>query len=106
MTRWGRPKHRTGFLILFLLGVGTVFFAACAPRGAKNWPFSIGPQTYAVALGDLDGDGDLDALAVGDLNNDSAPDIFVGSVNHADSQRTDLAERWPGRVYAKIKLVQ
>lgn len=41
---------------------GLALISACAPRGAKNWPFSIGPQTNAVALGDLDGDGDLDAF--------------------------------------------
>lgn len=41
---------------------------ACAPAGARNWPFSIDPQTYAVALGDLDGDGDLDAFLANEEN--------------------------------------
>jgi hypothetical protein len=55
--------------VLFFLGL----FAACAPRDAKNWPFSIGPQTNAVALGDLDGDGDLDAFLANGENEVPVP---------------------------------
>jgi hypothetical protein len=44
------------------------------PPGAQNWPFSIGPQTYAAALGDLDGDGDLDAYLANGENEVPVPD--------------------------------
>ena len=69
--------RKTGCLTLSVLGwaaVGMIVLVACAPAGAKNWPFSIGPQTYASALGDLDGDGDLDAYLANGENEVAVPD--------------------------------
>jgi hypothetical protein len=71
-------------LVLLCLALLT----SCAPRGAKNWPFSIGPQTYAVALGDLDGDGDLDAFLANGENEVPVPDtvwLNDGRGNFSDS---------------------
>jgi hypothetical protein len=44
------------------------------PPGAQNWPFSQGPRSYDVALGDLDGDGDLDAYLANGENEVPVPD--------------------------------
>jgi hypothetical protein len=53
--------------------LGASILTACAPEGAKNWPFSIGPQTYAVALGDLNGNGHLDAFLANGENEVAVP---------------------------------
>jgi hypothetical protein len=58
---------------LILIVLVAALLAGCAPQGARNWPFSIGPQTYAVALGDLDGDGDLDAFLANGENEVPVP---------------------------------
>jgi hypothetical protein len=60
-----------GWSMIVVLGASIL--TACAPEGAKNWPFSIGPQTYAVALGDLNGNGHLDAFLANGENEVPAP---------------------------------
>lgn len=61
-----RARTTASITILLLI-------AACVPKGARNWLFSIGPQTYAAALGDLDGDGDLDAFLANGENEVPVP---------------------------------
>jgi hypothetical protein len=84
-----RRRPRAASIAPLIGGVLVVtFLSGCAPRGAKNWPFSIGPQTYAVALGDLDGDGDLDAYLANGENEVPMPDtvwLNDGSGNFTDS---------------------
>lgn len=58
---------------LLLVAFGGLILTSCIPKGAKNWLFSIGPQTYEVALGDLDGDGDLDAFMANGENEVPVP---------------------------------
>lgn len=70
------PRHiglSFGLALVALLCLVLVSGCAGPPRGAKNWPFSIGPQTYAVALGDLDGDGDIDAFLANGENEVPVP---------------------------------
>ncbi len=52
--------HKTTVLILLLL-------TGCYSCG-YGWPFNTRPHTYAAALGDLDGDGDLDAYLANGKN--------------------------------------
>lgn len=77
-------KRRRVFCMLVISGRWSVallaeallcsaLLTACIPKGARNWPFSIGPQTYAVTLGDLDGDGDLDAYLANGENEVPVP---------------------------------
>ena len=71
MPRRGRIRRFGGQVLACLLCLALL--SACAPPGARNWPFSIGPRTYAVALGDLDGDGDLDAFLANGENEVPVP---------------------------------
>jgi hypothetical protein len=59
-----RRPRAAGITPLIGIVLVVTFLSGCVPLGAKNGPFSFGPQTYAVALGDLDDDGDLNVLAV------------------------------------------
>lgn len=81
-----RPFTAWSWALLFL-----ACLSACAPPGARNWPFSIGPQTYAVALGDLDGDGDLDAFLANGENEVPVPNTVwlndgVGNLSDTGQQ--------------------
>jgi len=83
----GRARRRLlsawVWALLFLISL-----SACAPPGARNWPFSIGPQTYGAALGDLDGDGDLDAFLANGENEVPVPNtvwLNDGEGNFTDS---------------------
>lgn len=72
--------------VIFLLCI--LLLSACAPEGAKNWPFSIGPQTYAVGLGDLNGNGHLDAFLANGENEVPVPNTIWlndGAGNFQDS---------------------
>ena len=65
---------KTTGLWVTAIAFGVFLLTACAPKGAKNWPFSIGPQTNSVALGDLDNDGDQDAFLANGENEVPVPD--------------------------------
>jgi hypothetical protein len=54
--------RKTGFHPLILMGL--LLLSACTPF----FQYGIGAQTHAVALGDLDGDGDLDAYLANSEN--------------------------------------
>jgi hypothetical protein len=68
-----RRDHTSGRWGALVILLSALALAACVPQGAKNWLFSIGPQTYAVALGDLDNDGDLDAFLANGENEVPVP---------------------------------
>ncbi len=59
-------------LLVTCLGV----LAGCSllGEGAYAWPNNTRPHTYWTALGDLDGDGDLDAYLANGENEGAAPD--------------------------------
>jgi len=65
--------------------------------GAYGWPNNTRPHTYWTALGDLDGDGDLDAYLANGENEGVAPDTvwlnngrgrFSGGANQPDENET------------------
>jgi hypothetical protein len=79
---------RTTGLWVTAMALGVFLLTACIPKGAKNWPFSIGPQTNSVALRDLDNDGDLDAFLANGENEVPVPDtvwLNDGSGHFQDS---------------------
>ncbi len=55
-------------------------------------------RTYAVALGDVDGDGDLDAL----VGNEGADELWL---NEGDGRFTLSAQRWSQRITLTVALV-
>ena len=61
-------------LLVTCLGV----LAGCSllGEGAYGWPNNTRPHTYWTALGDLDGDGDLDAYLANGENEGVAPDTI------------------------------
>jgi hypothetical protein len=64
-----RTERRTALLPVVFLCV----FLLCACTG-YGWPNNTRPHTYAAALGDLDGDGDLDAFLANGRNEGIEPD--------------------------------
>lgn len=56
-------------LLLLVCVLGPGLLAAC-----YAWPYNTRPHTYAAALGDLDGDGDLDAYLANGENEGIVPD--------------------------------
>ncbi|MEJ2599441.1 MAG: hypothetical protein P8Z00_13985 [Anaerolineales bacterium] len=64
---WGTdPKGswaRSIGLWVMAMALGVFLLTACIPKGAKNWPFSIGPQTNSVA-GPEAGGSDFDHRAL------------------------------------------
>ena len=59
------PKGRL-FSLICVLGLGLLAVGLLAAYYA--WPYNNRPHTYAAALGDLDGDGDLDAYLANGKN--------------------------------------
>ena len=89
MTRRGRLRRSGAQALACLLCLALL--PACAPPGARNWPFSSGPQTYAVALGDLDGDGDLDAFLANGENEVPFPDTVW--LNEGEGRFSDSGQQ-------------
>jgi hypothetical protein len=92
LTRHSQPWRFCALTGLLFLAV----FSGCKmiagpPPGAQNWPFSIGPRAYAVALGDLDGDGDLDAFLANGENEVPVPDTVW--LNDGQGRFSDSGQR-------------
>jgi hypothetical protein len=84
----GQRVFISGWICIVTILLFAANLTACAPQGAKNWPFSIGPQTYAVALGDLNGNGHLDAFLANGENEVPMPNTIWlndGAGNFKDS---------------------
>jgi hypothetical protein len=92
--------RKIGFYPLVLMGL--ILLSACAPFSRYDI-YSSGPQTYAVALGDLDGDGDLDAyLANGDNYESPVPDRIW--LNDGQGSFSDSGYRFEERVSVYVIL--
>ncbi|HLE73865.1 MAG TPA: VCBS repeat-containing protein [Anaerolineales bacterium] len=97
----GRIRRFGGQALAWLLCLALL--SACAPPGARNWPFSIGPRTYAVALGDLDGDGDLDAFLANGENEVPVPNTVW--LNDGEGRFSDSGQQIGERESQRVILV-
>ncbi len=63
-----------GLLAAYYAWLGCYAWPYNTRPGCYAWPYNTRPHTYAAALGDLDGDGDLDAYLANGENEGIVPD--------------------------------